>query len=257
MKQEDLEFFRQNGFINLGRIFTDDEVDHFHHLFDEDRRQYPYFWHPYGHHQAANYDGLITTPAFDGLIRHPRVYGTILELMGGPVCFGEIGLRFMGPYKGEFHQGWHRDKVHWFDHPLRMDYIQLMVYFTDVDESTHCFSISPEAIDQPVLKENGAQLERGVYDLHGPSGTCALFNVSVLHTATTRPTRAVRKTAQIYYGHRDRDPLANDSGIPATFWRDSEDPETRAFYGVLNERTRIYMAAFGTNSSSPDDLMRR
>ncbi len=88
MKQADLEFFRQNGFIKLGKIFTDGEVGHFHHLFDEDRRQYPYFWHPYGHHQAANYDGLITTPAFDGLIRHPRVYDTILELMGGPVCFG-------------------------------------------------------------------------------------------------------------------------------------------------------------------------
>ena len=245
MKETDLAFFRQNGFINLGKVLSDEEVDHFRDLFDEDRRRFPYFWHPYGHHQEANYDALVTTPAFDGLVRHPAIYGTIQELMGGPLCFGEIGLRSMGPHKGEFHQRWHRDKVHWLDHPLRMDYIQLMVYFTDVDESTHCFSISPEGIEQPVLKENSAQLERGVYDLHGQAGTCALFNVSVLHTATTRPTRAVRKTAQIYYGHRDRDPLANDSGIPAIFWRDSEDPETRAFYGVLNERTRVYMAAFG------------
>tara|TARA_B100001750_G_C15097215_1_gene393593 strand:+ start:58 stop:516 length:459 start_codon:yes stop_codon:yes gene_type:complete len=152
----------------------------------------------------------------------------------------------MGPYKGEHHQRWHRDKGHWFGHPLRMDYIQLIAYLTDVDENTHCFSISPEATEQPVLDENSKQLERGIYDLHGPAGTCALFNVSVLHTATTRPTRAIRKTAQIYYGHRDRGPLANDSGIPATFWRDSEDSETRAFYGVLNERTKVYMAAFGT-----------
>ena len=79
----------------------------------------------------------------------------------------------------------------------------------------------------------------------GPAGTCALFNVAVLHTATTRPTRAERRTAQIYYGHRDRAPLANDSGIPATLWRDHQDAETRAFYSVLNERTRVYMRAFG------------
>ena len=46
MKQIDLEFFRQNGFINLGKVFTDSEVKLFQHLFDEDRRQYPYFWHP-------------------------------------------------------------------------------------------------------------------------------------------------------------------------------------------------------------------
>lgn len=40
-------------------------------------------------------------------------------------------------------------------------------------------------------------------------------------------------------------PLANDSCIPATLWRDHADPETRAFYGVLNRRTELYLAAFG------------
>jgi hypothetical protein len=247
MTQQDREFFAQNGFINLGQILDEDEVSYFHDLFDEDRRKTPYFWHPYGHHQDTNYDALITTPKFDELIRHPRIYPHILDLMGGPVCFGEIGLRSMGAYNGAFHQGWHRDKPHWQEHPLRMDYIQLMTYFTDVDENTHCFSLSPESIDQAVIKDNQAQLARGgVYDLHGPAGTCALFNVAVLHTATARPTNAIRKTAQIYYGHRDHAPLANDSGIPATLWRDHEDPETRAFYGVLNDRTKIYMEAFGT-----------
>ena len=128
-----------------------------------------------------------------------------------------------------------------------MDYIQLMVYLTDVDESTHCISFSPESIDQPVLKDQQSQLDRGgIYDLHGPAGTCALFNVAALHTATTRPTTSERKTVQIYYGHRDRAPLANDSGIPATLWRDHPDAETRAFYGVLNQRTKLYMAAFGS-----------
>ena len=61
----------------------------------------------------------------------------------------------------------------------------------------------------------------------------------------TRPTPVARKTVQVYYGHRNRPYLANDSGIPATLWRDHPDSETRAFYGVLNERTRTYMAAFG------------
>ena len=84
----------------------------------------------------------------------------------------------------------------------------------------------------------------GEHHLHGPAGTCALFNVAVLHTPTTRPTMAERRTVQIYYGHHDRAPLANDSSIPAAFWRDGEDVETRGFYGVLNERTKKYMAAF-------------
>ncbi len=246
MNQQERDFFVQNGFVNLGQLLDAAEVAYFHDLFEQDRKQYPYFWHPYGHHQQANYDALITTPQFDELIRHPKIMPTIEELMGGPTCFGEIGLRWMGPYTGEFHQSWHRDKPHWLEHPLRMDYIQLMVYLSDVSAETHCFSISPEAYDQPILKDRQEQLARGgVYDLHGPAGTCALFNVSVLHTATTRPTQAIRKTVQIYYGHRQRPYLANDSAIPATLWRDHPDAETRGFYGVLNQRTRTLMAAFG------------
>ena len=245
MNRADRDFFAQNGFVNLGRILDDGDVRHFHDLFEADRSKFPFFWHRYGYHQEANYDALITTPGFDDLIRHPGILPIVETLMGGPVCFGEIGLRYMGPYNGELHRKWHRDRPHWHEHPLRMDYIQLMVYLSDVNEGTHCFSLSPESIEHAVLEDKEEQLGRGVYDLHGPAGTCALFNVAVLHTATTRPTQAVRKTAQIYYGHRDRKYLANDSGIPATLWRDHPDAETRAFYGVLNERTRVYMAAFG------------
>jgi len=252
MTTQQRDFFAANGFLNLGAVLDQDETAYFEAMFDDDRRKHPCFWHAYGHHQHANYDALVSSPQFDELIRHPRLLPSIEELMGGPVCFGEIGLRSMGPYAGTLHRDWHRDRAHWQDHPLRMDYLQLVVYFRDVNAGTHCLSLSPESIADPVLDDEAAQLARGgVHDLHGPAGTCALFNVSVLHTATTRPTQQIRKTAQIYYGHRHRAPLANDSAIPATFWRDSPDAETRAFYGVLNDRTRLYLKAFGTPPASP------
>ena len=245
MDQADRDFFAANGFINLGKLLEGEDLEHFRAMFDADMEQYPYFWHRYGHHQEANYEALITSPQFDELIRHPKIYPKIEALMGGPLCFGEIGLRLMRAYDGQLHQGWHRDRPHWHEHPLRMDYIQLMVYLSDVDEGTHCFSLSPESIDQEVQQDQGEQIARGgEYHLHGPAGTCALFNVAVLHTPTTRSTTAERRTVQIYYGHRDRAPLANDSSIPSAFWRDSADGEKRGFYGVLNERTKKYMAAF-------------
>ena len=188
----------------------------------------------------------MTTPEFDGLIRHPEALPVVEALMGGPLCFGEIGLRFMGPYEGELHRAWHRDRAHWREHALRMDYVQLIVYLTDVDSTTHCLSISPEDAAEPTTPDATTQLERrGMVDVTGPAGTCALFNVALLHTATTRPTEAARKSVQIYYGHRSRAPLANDSAIPAALWRDHADAETRAFYGVLNDRTRLLAEAFG------------
>ena len=63
-----------------------------------------------------------------------------------------------------------------------------------------------------------------------------LCNFSVLHTATVHVTRKERKTAQIYYGHRDRPFMVNDSLIPVDFWRDHSDVEVRAFYGILFSR---------------------
>ena len=220
-------------------------------MFDHDRKRYPYMWHHYGHHQEANYEALISSPEFDALIRHPAVYPIIKELMSGPTCFGEIGLRWMGSYQGELHQAWHRDRGYWFEHPLRTDYMQLLVYLTDVNDQTHCFSISPEDIESQPCKTSEEQLaRRGSVDVYGPAGTCVLFNVALFHTATTRPTDLERKTVQIYYGHRDRAPLANDSGIPTTLSAHRSDEETRLFYGNLNERSRLFMKAYAKADDS-------
>lgn len=245
LASRDREFFAENGFLNLGVRLDDDDLQKFVAMFDSDGERFPYFWHPYGHHQYANYDALITSPEFDGLIRHPNVLPTIEALMGGPVCFGEIGLRLMHPYQGSEHRSWHRDRAQWTEHPLHTDYLQLIVYLTDVDDTTHCLSLSPQSIQEEVLRDPKEQVARGgIVDCLGPAGTCFLFNVAVLHTATTRPTTRQRKSVQIYYGHRHRAPLANDSAIPATFWRDSQDEETRGFYGVINDRTRLFRDAF-------------
>lgn len=248
LSTEELEEFRTNGFLNLGKAISEEDVSKFLAMFDDDRSTYPYMWHPYGYRQEANYEVLISSPRFDELIRHPNILPKIEALMGGPVCFGEIGLRRMGVYDGEIHQSWHRDRGYWHEHPLRLDYMQLIVYLTDVDDSTHCFSISPEDVSDKPFKSADEQLRRGgSTHLHGPAGTCALFNVALFHTATTRPTQTERKTVQIYYGHQDRAPLANDSGIPTPFSDHPTDAEMRAFYGNLNKRTRLYRRAYATN----------
>lgn len=246
LTQADHDHFRQNGYIVRTDFLTPVEVNEFVTLFEEDRKAYPYRWHKYGYHQSANYDALVTSPDYDRVIRHPAVLDAVVNLMGGPVCFGEIGARHMASYNGELHRSWHRDRPHWPEHSLRMDYIQCMLYLTDVDASTHCFSLSPESIDDPILEDKNAQLQHGgIVDIHGPAGSVCLFNVAVLHTATTRPTEAERKTVQTYYGHRNRNFLANDSIIPPRLWKDDPDPETRAFYGNLNDVSRLYSEAFG------------
>ena len=47
MNAEQKQFFCDHGFVNLGKLLTDEEVAYFDGLFNADRQTYPYFWHLY------------------------------------------------------------------------------------------------------------------------------------------------------------------------------------------------------------------
>ena len=235
----DLDFFYQNGYINLGKLLNENELANIRKVFDLDREKNRKHWYNF-HTQTVNCDALFTSPEFDSIIRHLKILGRIGELMGDKTCLSEICIRHMEPYKGDLHQKWHRDRPHLAHHPLRINFLQVMVYLTSVDENTHCFSLSPESVDEDIV-ETKEQLERrGEVDLYGEAGTAIIFNTSVLHTATTRNTTKERKSIQIYYGHRNEPYLSEDSLIPSSFWKKHTDPEVRSFYSVLNKKTIEY-----------------
>ena len=246
MNKSDLEFFKQNGYVSLGKVLTDEEVDHYASQYDRDRSEFKYMWGGFNSHQSLNCDSLVSWPEVDELIRHPRILPEVGALLGDPVCFSEVCVRHMASHEGELHQSWHRDRAHDETHPLRIPYIQVMLYLSDVDEGSHCFSISPESIDGPILDDDKQLEVAGSVDLHGPAGTALLFNIAVLHTATARPTDRERKSVQTYYGRTSGEYLSNDSCIPARLWRDHPDRAVREFYGKLNPRSHLFAGAFGS-----------
>jgi hypothetical protein len=255
LKQEDYDFFKDNGYLSLGKMLSDAEVTRFVDILDGDRRDFSRFWINNGIWQSLNCDALLTAPDVDELVRHCNAMEPLESLMGEGVCFSEICLRHMGPYQGEpiaamsswegpAGRRWHRDGgkgLVWPEHPLRLGNVQIMIYLSDVSDATHGFALSPQSIDQEIV-DNDVQLERGgVFEVFGCAGTAMLFNPSCLHTVTVRPTQSERKSVQIYYGHRHRKYLSEDSYIPSELWRDHPDEEVRGFYGVLNNKTRKYL----------------
>jgi len=261
MDPKDYEFFAEHGYLELGKLLSDEEVQRYLELYERDRAGNQCCWHrtpgltgladtsSTPSHMSINLDVLVSSPEFDALIRHPEVLALVAALMGGLICFAEILLRHVVPYAGEPATGWHRDRPHWLDHPLRVNFLQLTVYLTDVGESTHCLTLSPESVREPILDQDAQLARGGSHDVCGPAGTAVLWNASLLHGLTVKPTGRERKTVQIYYGHRHRPYLSNQSIIPATLWRNYPDLEVRDFYGNLNDRTRIYMAAAGVEAT--------
>jgi len=195
------EAFAETGWVSLGRILDDAEVDRYVEAFDRSRREQAHWWQNNGIWQTQLAQPLLACTTFDGLLQHPRVVGALEELAGGEVVFQECTLRHMAPYDGTQIDGitswereggpagpgagtdtpaeergtattgrrWHRDggqTLAWHDHPLGVGYFQLFVYLTDVRHNTHSFAISPEPVGRPILDEDGgldhaAQLAAG------------------------------------------------------------------------------------------------
>ena len=114
----------------------------------------------------------------------------------------------------------HRDHPHAELRRNRTGFYTLMVYLTTVDESTPCFSISPEAADDALLPAPEQVARRGFHDIHGPAGTAVLFNLSAVHRAsgharTASHSTRERKSLQLYYAHRQYRP--GDRGKHHTF----------------------------------------
>ena len=92
MKQNDYEFFKENGYLSLGKILNDEEVARFADVFERERRDFSRFWTDNGIWQIQYCHSLLTAPELDEIIRHPKVMEPLKVLMGDEVCFAQIHL---------------------------------------------------------------------------------------------------------------------------------------------------------------------
>jgi hypothetical protein len=236
--------FRQHSAVILPDLLSAEEVGLLNEAIDRDRRDHPFMWYA---ETARDYNCnlWLTEPIFERTVRHPRVLPLVERLMGGPICFEELAVRHRDGAREPRDTDWHRDRGHWLEHPLHLDYPQMIYYLNDVDEGAHCFTLSPEPADGEVL-EKEAQLARGgVFRFYGRAGSAILFNCAALHGVTLRRTERVRRIIQVYYGHPQRPSLSEVTLIPPRLWRDHPDPEVRQFYGKFNRFTRLMHEALG------------
>ena len=68
MKKVDYQFFQEHGYVSLGKILTDQELDHFVDVYNRDWMEKKDFWFPYSHYQTINCDALASSSEFDGVI---------------------------------------------------------------------------------------------------------------------------------------------------------------------------------------------
>ena len=238
--------FNAHSYVVLPNVLTSDQVASLNAAIDRDRDTNSFLWWFKGAPNNAS-NLLLTEPVFDLAPRAPVVLDLLSALMGGAVCFEELSVQVTPPSDTAHPTAWHRDTGYWLEHPLHLDYTQMICYLTDVDETTHAFTISPESATGEILSQD-AHIERGgTTYFHGKAGTAILFNAATVHGATRRVTENTRRILQVYWGHEARPNLSDVSLIPPRLWRDDPDPEIRRFYGKHSRFSRVFHRGMGIN----------
>ncbi|HCL28699.1 MAG TPA: hypothetical protein DIC52_09715 [Candidatus Latescibacteria bacterium] len=230
-RRQQITDFARDGFLVLPDVLTSHQVDSWNIAIEEHRRRYSRLWMERGEGgRSQSVHVLLSCPTLDEGITHPEVLPLVTELMGEDIVCEEHSVMFRAPIDEEPPAtNWHRDMGHEPNHPLGIYGLSVVYYLTNVDESTHCFSVVPEASvvkrsdDLPVCDGGSGR------DLLGAAGTAVLFNGGSCHAGRLRKTTRERRTVHVYYGHASQPPLSEHTIFPRRLLDHPEADKRRLF----------------------------
>jgi ectoine hydroxylase-related dioxygenase (phytanoyl-CoA dioxygenase family) len=162
------------------------------------------------------------------------------------------------PPRGEqwHHKNWHRDGGrHVLTDPLLLWKAQAIFFLGDVDDSTHCFSIAPESVEEKRAlaaepdEDYGETVartwepaqplgeSRGV-DLHGKAGSAVIVNSASVHAGCVRQTPSERRTLHIYYSRATQPCVSVHTRVPRRLV-ESVDPVLWQLFGRKPNKTTL------------------
>ncbi len=245
MSAEQLQFFAENGYVIVPGALTAEEVCTINDIIDRDLKARPTLWRgdPNGKYQALNI--LLANPELDFTMRPPSLLSLMEAIMGPDICADEhtIIIRGANP-DGPTECVWHRDSCGGEPHPpYYTRYLSIVFYLTDVDDTTHTFSILPGSAQMadPLPKEE-CDLSTALH-LTGTAGTAILFNAYSVHAGNVRITDSERRTIHLYCGRTTDQHISDYTIFPPRLWG-GKDEATRKYYSRRNKISRVLAKHF-------------
>jgi hypothetical protein len=165
--------FEETGYIVLP-LLTPGEVTALRRAFAEDRAASGHLWTLRGTDARGGPTGesgrwqsgdvlRTSTSAFASVVAHPRILQLVAALIGPAARYSSCSAMWREPVlasppdsvpeayqsKNIHWQLWHREAGGTTspDHPRCIPTLQVIVYLDDCDESSHCFSVVPESVE--------------------------------------------------------------------------------------------------------------
>ncbi len=215
-----LNFYKENGYLAGIRILNDEQIDvlrnDLQHFFEPTHTGHE-LWHEYHTNESLNPDTILfhalgawrQTPAFHDLLWHPAFTVPAGQLLGGQVRFWHDQL-FCKPARHGGVVAWHQDYSYW-TRTRPMAHLTCWIGLDDTWTDNGCLQYIPgshrwdllpitglagdmEAIQQVLTKEQWSQMQSPVA-IELKAGECSFHHPLLVHGSfanrTDHPRRAV------------------------------------------------------------------
>ena len=250
MIKEQLEFFKENGYLVVPNALSAAEVCAINAAIDRDLVENPVMWIDRGQTgRCQNVHALLACPEMDVTMRPPRLLPLMRAIMGTDLCAEEHSVMLRAPNPdGDTECRWHRDANRENTGDAEPPYYTryLSVVFLPDRCRRHNAHLQRPPRHRAILR-TAFPLE--AYDLStaqhlvGPAGTAILFNASTFHAGNVRQTTAERRTIHIYCGRTTDRYLSNHTIFPRRLW-EGKDAVTQHYYSRPNPITQLLIERF-------------
>ncbi len=241
--EEYLELFARDGYVVVPRALTAEEVGACNAAIDRDLQENLPLWQNRGNGRLQSVWALLAQPELDMTMRPPALLPLMQGILGPRICAEEHSVMIRGGSPEQTECVWHRDTQSVGDPPYMTSALSVVFYLTDVDETTHTFSVLPRTVRSATLEPLEAQDLSTARHLTGPAGTAILFNAALFHAGAVRQTPRERRTIHIYCGRSSAPPMSNHTVFPRRLW-EGKDEETRRYYSRRNQITNLLLERF-------------
>ena len=230
--KKQLEIYNRRGYLVIPNALELAQVDEINAAIDSELAQSSLFWTEQEEgHFMLNVHMLLSCEAMAVSMRPPTLMPLLEGILGEEICAEEHSVRIRKPFDGEPYCNWHRDGGGWTHmpsgQPYHTHYVSVAFYLTDVDETTHTFSVLPGSGQSEDLPSLAHYDLNDAHHIEGAKGTAIIFNAGMFHAGNVRKTDRERRTIHIYCGRSSAPPISNYTIFPRRLW-EGKDAATQS-----------------------------
>ena len=178
-----LKEYGKVGYTIVENVLDTDSLNLINKVIDADLLKNSPFWmKTEGGNFISNAHMLLSYKEFDITMHTEKIMPIIESILGPEVNAEEHSVRIRRAFDSDPYCNWHRDGHGWpqlkSTAPYFTNYVSVAYYLTDVNDTTHTFSVLPGSIRDGKLRDLTEFNEKNAHHIVGKKGTAIIFDKS-------------------------------------------------------------------------------